>query len=42
MPQEDVVREVFEVLEDFREHSEFQDEYKYYESIIANMEDDEE
>ena len=30
VPQEDIVREIFDVLDDFRIQDEFEDEYHYY------------
>ena len=35
VPQDDIVKEIFDVLEDFRHDPEFSDEYGYYEAVLA-------
>lgn len=35
-PREDVVREIYDVLEDFRSSAEFEDEYMYYLSVLTS------
>lgn len=34
VPKKDIVQEIFEVLEEFREDEEFKDEYDYYEAVL--------
>lgn len=39
VPKEDIIQEVFEVLEEFREDEEFKDEYDYYEAVLTYRND---
>ncbi len=34
VPEDDIVNEIFEVLDDFRKDKELKDEYDYYEAIL--------
>lgn len=34
VPSEDIIREIYDVLEDFRKCEDFQDEYQYYASYL--------
>lgn len=39
VPMEDITREIFEVLEEFRNDEEMKDEYNYYESVLVYRND---
>ena len=39
VPKEDIVREIFEVLEEFRGVEELKDEYDYYEAVLTYRND---
>ena len=36
VPEEDIVREIFDTLKDFQKHSELRDEYDYYSAILSS------
>ncbi len=34
VPEDDIVSEIFDTLDDFRKDEEFKDEYEYYEAVL--------
>ncbi len=34
VPEDDIVDKIFDTLDDFRKHEDFQDEYNYYEAVL--------
>ena len=39
IPKEDIIQEIFETLEEFREDEELRDEYDYYEAVLRYRND---